>query len=145
MRRRSRRRTARRSERAGQGATDIVGDPRGVSVGVQAARQGVHLGDGLGDAGPDHRVPVLVKAERPVDDRPAEQPGERGGHVVVGDQLRAAQPVGLPGMRAGEAAIAAAAAPTSRASTIPIRPCPADEPKLLVAAMAGAKASTFCM
>jgi hypothetical protein len=39
----------------------------------------------------------------------------------------------------------AATAATSRVSTRPARPGPAAEPKLLVAAIAGASARTFCM
>src|SRR3984957_2915466 len=41
--------------------------------------------------------------------------------------------------------IPAATAATLRASTRPERPLPAEEPKLLVAVIAGASASTFCM
>jgi hypothetical protein len=41
--------------------------------------------------------------------------------------------------------ISAATAATSRASTRPDRPWPAAEPKLLVVAITGASASTFCM
>jgi hypothetical protein len=41
--------------------------------------------------------------------------------------------------------ISAATAATSRASTRPVRPRPTHEPKVLVVAIAGASASTFCM
>src|ERR1039458_2196983 len=78
---------------------NVFADPLGVAFRVQAEGLGVHLGDRFWDPGAHHRVLVLVEAELPVCDGPAEQPGEHVGHVVVGDQPRAGEPVGLPGVR----------------------------------------------
>ena len=115
-------------------ARHVVGDPLGVAVGRQAERLGVHLGDRRRDAGPDHRVPVLVEAELGVGDGPAEELRQDRRDVVVGDQLRAGEPVGLPGVGGGRGGDLGGRPRRRRGRRpCPARPLPAEEPKPLVA------------